>query len=235
MRGVREHALDVETTGMERGADRVIEIGVVEMLDMIPTGRTFHRYLCPAPRRVHPGAFRVHGLSDAFLRDKPPFEDVAEELIAFIGDARLVIHNAPFDVGMLNHEFSLLFDPPAPIRLDDVVDTLKVARRKLPGLKSKGLDALAAHFKVNAAGRARHHGALVDAEILAGIYRGLNPPEQQGFALEVPVSAPVAEPAPRPVFRPRLTDAERERHEAFVRSLGPGAIWNEYIGADDAR
>lgn len=239
MSGLREIALDTETTGTAQRADRIIEVGCVELVDRMPTGRTFHRYCNPAPRRVHPGAYAVHGLSDDFLADKPAFEDVADELFAFLGDARLIIHNAPFDVGMLNFEFSLLLDPPPPLEVDAVLDTMKEARRKLAGRDGKGkswsLNALAAHFKVNAAARSKFHGALVDAEILAGCYRGLFPPEQQGLTLELagPAEAAPAEPAARPAFRSRLTDAERARHAAFVAGLGAGALWNEYISEGD--
>lgn len=239
MSGLREIALDTETTGVDRQADRIIEVGCVELIDMVPTGRVLHRYCCPAPQRVNPGAFRVHGLSDAFLRDKPAFEEIVPELLDFIRGARLVIHNAPFDIGMLNAEFARLFDPPTPLVLDDAIDTMKVARRRLAGKDGKGkswsLDALAAHFKVSTAARSKHHGALVDAEILATVYRSLCPPVQQGLDLGT-VAAPIeAAPTARPVYRSRLTDAERERHAAFVAGLGASAIWGDYIGPDDAQ
>lgn len=229
MSGLREVCLDTETTGME-AEDRIVEVGAVELIDKLPTGRTFQAYINPAPRRVHPGAFRVHGLSERFLADKPSFEDVAPAFLEFIAGARLVIHNAPFDVGMLNREFARLFDPPEPIRLDDVHDTLRQARRELPDMKSKGLDALAARFKVNAAARSKHHGALVDAEILAGVYRGLNPARQEGLSLEHVAEAGEAAPAGPRVFRSRITAEELARHQAFVAELGAGAVWGDYLG-----
>lgn len=234
--------LDTETTGVSRTEDRIIEVGCVELVGGQPTGRVLHRYCNPAPRRVNPGAFAVHGLSNAFLADKPPFDAIVDELLAFIRGAQLVIHNAPFDVGMLNAEFARLYDPPAPLVVDDVVDTMRDARKRLAGKDGKGkswsLDALAAHFKISTAARSRHHGALVDAEILAAVYRALNPPEQRGLDLfAAPAAADVEAEAPtvRPVFRSRLTDAERERHAAFVAGLGPSAVWNDYIGGDDAQ
>ena len=166
---LREIVLDTETTGTEaKGGDRLIEIGAVELLNHIPTGRTFHRY-CNPQRPVSEGAFNVHGLSDAFLSDKPVFAAIVGDLLAFLADGRLVIHNAPFDVGFLNMEYARLgADAPPPIRLEDVVDTLPMARRKHPGA-ANNLDALCSRYGIDNTRRTKH-GALLDAQILAEVY-----------------------------------------------------------------
>jgi DNA polymerase III subunit epsilon len=237
---LREIVLDTETTGTEaKGGDRLIEIGAVELLNHIPTGRTFHRY-CNPQRPVSEGAFAVHGLSDAFLADKPTFAAIVGELMAFLTDGRLVIHNAPFDVGFLNMEYARLGDgAPPPIRLEDVVDTLPMARRKHPGA-ANNLDALCARYGIDNTRRTKH-GALLDAQILAEVYVELLGGKQTSLGLlEAETAAPargtIAQPAapaaPRP-YRSRLTDTERARHDSFRASLGPAAIWAEYIGADE--
>jgi DNA polymerase III subunit epsilon len=212
----------------------------VELLNHIPTGRTFHRY-CNPQRPVSEGAFNVHGLSDAFLADKPLFAEIAGELLAFLADGRLVIHNAPFDVGFLNMEYARLgANAPPPIQLEDVVDTLPMARRKHPGA-ANNLDALCSRYGIDNTRRTKH-GALLDAQILAEVYVELLGGKQTSLGLlEAATAAPVAgsaalasaaPAAPRP-YRSRLTDAERARHDSFRASLGPAAIWAEYIGADD--
>ncbi len=236
---IREIVLDTETTGTEaRNGDRLIEIGAVELLNHIPTGKTFHRY-CNPERVVSEGAFNVHGLSDAFLSDKPVFSEIVAELRVFLGDGRLVIHNAPFDVGFLNMEYARLGErAPPPIALDDVVDTLPMARRKHPGA-ANNLDALCARYGIDNTRRTKH-GALLDAQILAEVYVELLGGKQTSLGLVTPVSAldapsvTTTAPATPRTSRSRLTDAERARHEAFRASLGPAAIWGEYIGADDS-
>lgn len=236
---LREIVLDTETTGTEaRNGDRLIEIGAVELFNHIPTGKTFHRY-CNPERGVSEGAFNVHGLSDAFLSDKPLFSAIAGELRAFLGDGRLVIHNAPFDVGFLNIEYARLgAQAPPPIALDDVVDTLPMARRKHPGA-ANSLDALCTRYGIDNTRRTKH-GALLDAQILAEVYVELLGGKQTSLGLVTAISsvasptlADTARATPR-ASRSRLTDVERTRHEAFRASLGPAAIWTEYIGADDS-
>lgn len=232
---LREIVLDTETTGTEaQNGDRLIEIGAVELFNHIPTGRTFHCYINPQ-RAVSEGAFGVHGLSDAFLADKPVFARIVPELLDFLGDARLVIHNAPFDVGFLNMEYARLGEnAPPPIRLEDVVDTLPMARRKHPGA-ANNLDALCSRYGIDNSRRTKH-GALLDAQILAEVYVELLGGKQTSLGLlvsEASASAAsdlpgLATGAPR-TFRSRLTDAERERHDAFRASLGPAAIWSDYI------
>jgi DNA polymerase-3 subunit epsilon len=239
---LREIVLDTETTGTDaKGGDRLIEIGCVELINHIRTGQTFHRFVNPQ-RAVSEGAFGVHGISDAFLSDKPLFGDVVDALLAFCGDARLVIHNAPFDVGFLNMEFARLKpSSPPPIVLEDVVDTLTLARRRHPGA-ANNLDALCNRYGIDTTKRTKH-GALLDAEILAEVYIELLGGKQTSLGLAA-VADDDAAPAkgtpirlsdvdvvqaPRPM-RSRLTDAERERHGAFVGTLGANAIWKDYLG-----
>ena len=159
---------DTETTGVDHATgDRVVEIGGIELLNHIPTGRHYHVYLNPE-RPMSQGAFEVHGLSDAFLADKTVFRAVADEMHAFFGDARLIAHNASFDIAFLNAEFARTGHP--SLGLERVVDTLVLARRKHPGA-SNSLDALCQRYGIDNARRTKH-GALLDAELLAGgLYR----------------------------------------------------------------
>ncbi|QFU17984.1 DNA polymerase III subunit epsilon [Microvirga thermotolerans] len=233
---MREIVLDTETTGTDPAqGDRIVEIGCVELYNHIPTGRSFHRYLNPE-RPMSEGAFAVHGLSDAFLADKPVFAAVVEEFLEFVGDGRLVIHNAAFDVAFLNAELARTGHP--PFVLAEVVDTLALARRKHPGA-ANNLDALCSRYGIDNSRRTKH-GALLDAEILAEVYIELIGGKQVGFDLEIqPASrlgrlAVAGAAAPREA-RPRaailrLTDAERAAHAAFVETLGGTPLWRDYLG-----
>jgi DNA polymerase-3 subunit epsilon len=229
---MREIVLDTETTGTDPGAgDRIVEIGCVELVNHVPTGRHFHRYLNPE-RAMSAGALAVHGLSDAFLADKPVFAAIADALLDFVGDGRLVIHNAGFDVAFLNAEFARLGYP--ALALDQVIDTLALARRKHPGA-SNSLDALCGRYGIDNSRRTKH-GALLDAEILAEVYIELIGGKQAGLDLVVAPSAPAGrvafaaarEPRPR-ITLSRLTDAERAAHAAFIETLGPDALWRSYL------
>lgn len=233
---LREIVLDTETTGTDaKGGDRLIEIGCVELINHIQTGQTFHKLVNPQ-RPVSEGAFAVHGISDAMLADKPVFADIVDAFVAFCGDARLVIHNAPFDVGFLNMEFGRL-GPAAPPRivLEDVVDTLLLARRRHPGA-ANNLDALCNRYGIDTTRRVKH-GALLDAQILAEVYVELLGGKQTSLGLSVAEPAETAAVAahadagptgPRPM-RSRLTEDERVRHDSFVGSLGTNPIWREYL------
>ncbi|MET3409421.1 DNA polymerase III subunit epsilon [Methylobacterium sp. 1030] len=235
---MREIVLDTETTSTDPKVERIIEVGCVELINHTQTGRTFHRY-CNPQRAVHPDALAVHGLSDSFLADKPLFAEIAADLLAFIDGATLVIHNAPFDVGFLNAEYARLPAPqPAPIVLDDVVDTLLLARRKHAGA-ANNLDALCTRYGIDRSRRTKH-GALLDAQILAEVYVELLGGKQTGFDLGPVAATPahVAEEAARSaaprVFKSRLTDAERAQHAAFVGTL-KSPIWADYISESDDR
>lgn len=234
---MREIVLDTETTGVEaNNGDRIVEIGCVELLNHCPTGRHYHAYINPE-RSMPIEAYNVHGLSEAFLSDKPVFAAVAEEFAAFIGDARLVIHNAAFDVGFINMEFRRLgLGPIDPAR---VVDSLSMARRKHPGA-SNSLDALCGRYGIDNSRRTKH-GALLDAEILAEVYIELIGGKQTtlGFgSSQVSVTdAGAAIIVERPVrtrpLGPRLDEAAIAAHEGFIRSLGKAQLWRGYLGIEE--
>jgi DNA polymerase-3 subunit epsilon len=165
---MRQIFLDTETTGLDaQNGDRLVEIGLIEMVDRRLTGETRHWYLNPG-RSSHPDALRVHGLTDAFLADKPSFAAVADELLAFVADAELVIHNAAFDLGFLDAELARLGHPPVRQAAGGVRDTLLMAREMFPG-KSNSLDALCKRLEVDNSSRTLH-GALLDAGLLAEVY-----------------------------------------------------------------
>ena len=234
---MREIVLDTETTGFDaETGDRIVEIGAVELMNHLPTGRTFHVYINPE-RAMPQGAFEIHGLGDDFLRDKPKFAHIARDFIEFIGtDARLVIHNASFDMKFLNAELRRAGHAPLPDHR--ALDTLMLAREKFPG-SPNSLDALCRRFGVDNSGRERH-GALLDSELLAEVYLELIGGRQPDLVLDQPgaVAAGRANPAdqqsgaarrPRPApLPPRLTTAEAEAHAAFVATLGDTAIWARY-------
>lgn len=225
---MREIVLDTETTGFEPGeGDRIVEIGAVELVGHMPTGRTYHQYI--NPQRTMPAeAFAVHGLGDDFLADKPLFRDIADDFMTFIGDAKLVIHNAAFDMKFLNAELGWLHKPALP--MDRAVDTLMIARRKFPGSPAS-LDALCRRFGIDNAARTLH-GALLDSEILAEVYLELIGGRQPDFAL-AQGSAGSTQPdgtawraGPRPVpLPPRITAEETAAHTAFVTAMGDDAVW----------
>lgn len=235
---LREIVLDTETTGVDAlKGDRIVEIGCVELLNHIPTGRHYHVYINPQ-RPVSRGAFEVHGLSDEFLADKPTFEEIAGEFYAFVADAKLVIHNAAFDVGFIDMEFGRIGLP--RVLPENVIDTLSMARRKHPGA-SNSLDALCARYGIDNSRRTKH-GALLDAEILAEVYIELIGGKQAdlGFGVvetvtTLAVSTQTAlrrthEALQRPIALPAaITETERSAHAAFIAELGENALWREYI------
>ena len=176
---MREIVMDTETTGLDpNGGDRIVEIGGVELVNHLPTGRTYHQYINPE-RSMPREAFEIHGLGDDFLRDKPVFARIAEDFVSFIGDARLVIHNASFDMAFLNAELSRAGHEKLPMAR--ALDTLDIARRKFPGAQAS-LDALCKRFGVDNSAREKH-GALLDSEILAEVYLELIGGRQPDFAL----------------------------------------------------
>ncbi len=236
---LREIVLDTETTGLDaKGGDRLIELGCVEIVNRIPTGLEFHRFLCPEDRPVHPDAERIHGLSNEFLKDKPKFRDVVDEFLAFIGDAPLVIHNASFDVGFLNAELGRLKLP--EIGSQRLVDTLAIARRKFPGAPAS-LDALCKRFGVDNSKRDKH-GALVDSLLLAGVYVELLGERQATLSLATSADRRTMTPGqriagarPRPSpLPPRLSEADEAAFATYVEQLGDKAIWKQYYSTDKA-
>jgi DNA polymerase III subunit epsilon len=228
---IREIVLDTETTGLSpQGGDRLVEIGCVELINHIPTGKHFHVYINPL-RPMPEEAFRVHGLGNEFLADKPVFRAVAQDFVDFIGDATLVIHNAPFDMGFLNHELTGIGMKPLA---NEVIDTVMVARQKHPGARVS-LDALCKHYGIDNSKRTLH-GALLDSEILAEIYLELIGGKQVSFALVAEVASTTVGTTeiriavrPRPIPLPgRVSAAEAAAHEAFVAKMGDAAIWGQY-------
>lgn len=227
---MREIVFDTETTGLDpQSGDRLVEIGCIEMVNRVPTGAVFHAYFNPE-RSMPAEAEAVHGLSSAFLADKPRFAERAEELLAFLGDAPLVAHNAGFDFGFLNAELALCSLP--PVDRARMIDTVAIARRKHPGAKLS-LDALCSRYGIDRSHRVLH-GALLDAELLAQLYVELMGGRQIGLELaadvevKVAVAAmPVATAVPR-TFRPARPHGpsaeELARHAAFVEGI-KGAIW----------
>ena len=225
---MREIVMDTETTGLDpQSGDRIVEIGGVELINHLPTGRTYHQYINPK-RSMPREAFEIHGLGDDFLRDYPTFDRIADAFIEFIGDAKLVIHNAKFDMMFLNAELGWLNKPLIP--MEQSLDTLAIARQKFPGAQAS-LDALCKRFGVDNSAREKH-GALLDSEILAEVYLELLGGRQQGLTLATQVKDTAATvltdwvPPPRPgQLTPRITDAEAEAHTAFIAELGDDAIW----------
>lgn len=224
---IREVILDTETTGLDRKVDRIVEIGCVEMIERMPTGRSFHHYVNPQGRLVHKEAFRVHGLGDIFLSSKPTFRRLADRFMKFIDGAQLVIHNAAFDLGMLNAELDRLgYEPIANV----VVDTLELAKEKRPRGKHS-LDALCSHYNIDNS-RRTHHGALLDAELLAEVYVEMLGGRQFGMSLapdvvEVEFAKPTIRQRPVPLAS-RVTAEDLAAHAAFVTTLGVEAIWRDY-------
>jgi DNA polymerase-3 subunit epsilon len=230
---MREIVLDTETTGLDpfdTPAHRIVEIGAVELWNQVPTGNTYHQYINPE-RDMPAEAFAVHGISEAFLADKPRFGDIAQGFLDFLADARLIIHNASFDMRFLNAELSWLGLP----ALSDqrAIDTLLIARRRFPGSPAS-LDALCRRFGIDNSNRTLH-GALLDSEILAEVYLELTGGRQADFGLgaaqsTIKTAGQKADwrPQPRPTpLSSRLTEEERAAHAAMVADLGAGAIWSK--------
>jgi DNA polymerase-3 subunit epsilon len=233
---MREIVFDTETTGLDPfQGDRMVEIGCIELVNRFPTGKTFHYYFNPE-RDMPEQAFKVHGLSIDFLKDKPLFADKADELIGFLGDdAALVAHNAMFDLGFLNAELERAGR--GAVSRERIVDTLLLARRKHPGAANR-LDDLCARYTIDNSRRTKH-GALLDAELLAEVYIELIGARQAQLGLSQ-TAAPVriaGEPIvlrERPVpLPPRLSEEELAAHRRFVATLGEDAIWRDYISADE--
>ena len=229
---MREIVLDTETTGFEpNDGDRIVEIGAVELLNHLPTGKTYHQYINPK-RNMPEGAFSVHGLSEEFLSDKPTFDLIAGEFIDFVADSKLIIHNASFDMKFLNAELSWINYDLLP--LSQAIDTLALARKKFPGSPAS-LDALCRRFSIDNSARTLH-GALLDSEILAEIYLELVGGRQPDLVLSGPSTKKknedLNEASWRMPIRPntlpqRLTEKEQEAHKKFISEFVIEAFWNK--------
>ena len=240
---MRQIVLDTETTGFEPNeGDRIVEIGAVELIGHVPTGRTYHQYINPM-RSMPAGAFGVHGIGpdlleppqqpkpgQVILRDKPVFADIAQGFLDFIGTDVMVIHNAAFDMKFLNAELGWLKRPLLPMAQS--LDTLAIARRKFPGSPAS-LDALCRRFGIDNSNRTLH-GALLDSEILAEVYLELIGGRQPNFGLGAVATKTTSAGDPkdwRPTARPnalppRIKNEEAAAHTAFIDSLGDGVLWN---------
>jgi DNA polymerase-3 subunit epsilon len=232
---MREIVLDTETTGFDpEQGDRIVEIGAVELFNHLPTGKTYHQYINPE-RSMPQGAFEVHGLGDDFLRDKPVFKSIGRAFVDFIGDSKLVIHNAAFDMKFLNAELTRMGLTAIPWAR--AIDTLAISRARFPGSPAS-LDALCRRFGVDNSRREKH-GALLDSEILAEVYLELVGGRQPDFGLSSNAASSSAKtttdtqeqggtrplgPRPNPL-PPRLTESETAAHQKFVAKLGANALW----------
>jgi DNA polymerase-3 subunit epsilon len=226
---MREIVVDTETTGLDPSdGHRIIEIGCVELVDHVPTGQTLQRYLNPE-REVPAEALRIHGINDRFLSGMPQFAAIADELLEFFGDAPLVMHNAGFDLKFINAELLRLARP--LISADRTIDTIEIAKAKIPGARYS-LDELCRRFGIDLACRAKH-GALLDAQLTARVYLELVGGRQTRLRLaprdtvrlvsEIRIAA-LQRPEPLPS---RLSDGELEVHMAFIAAeLGGDAVWN---------
>lgn len=243
---MREIVLDTETTGFDpQTGDRIVEIGAIELLNHVPTGSTYHQYINPE-RNMPDEAFGVHGIGpdlldaprpakpgEVLLRDKPVFAKIGQSFLDFIGDAKLVIHNAAFDMKFLNAELRWMNLQTLP--WEQAVDTLAIARRKFPGSPAS-LDALCRRFGIDNSSRTLH-GALLDSEILAEVYLELIGGRQPDFALGASVSVNASDantddwrPQPRPTpLPPRISDEEKKAHEEFIANMGENSIWAKSV------
>lgn len=225
---MREIVLDTETTGFDpESGDRIVEIGAVELMGHVATGETYHQYINPE-RNMPDEAFQVHGLGDDFLRDKPKFAQIGQRFLDFIGDSKLIIHNAAFDIKFLNAELRWMGLPQIP--WEQALDTLAIARKRFPGSPAS-LDALCRRFGIDNTSRTLH-GALLDSEILAEVYLELIGGRQPDFGLSTTPERKAGDmsqewtPKPRPNPLPsRIAQDEAAAHAEFVSKLGDGAVW----------
>ncbi len=225
---MREVVLDTETTGFDpKSGHRMVEIGCVEMINHFTTDKIYHQYMNPE-RDMPEAAFNVHGLSEEFLSDKPLFADVADDFLAFIDGAKLIIHNAKFDVNFLNHELELVGKK--LVQWDYVIDTLILARTMFPGAQNN-LDALCRRFSIDNSAR-DYHGALLDSELLAEVYIELIGGHQSNLMFNADDNQEggqgtkyVALTRPTPL-KQRLTNDEKQAHDEFLKSEVKEALWH---------
>jgi DNA polymerase-3 subunit epsilon len=229
---MREIIFDTETTGLDLGVDRIIEVGCVELINHIPSGKTFQAYVNPQ-QSISVDSYRVHGLSEDFLADKPVFADVVEQFFAFVGDDRLIAHNAEFDLAFLNAELGRAGRP--AISPSRVIDSLDLARRRHPA-GPNSLDALCGRYGIDLSART-FHGALIDAQLLAEVYIELIGGRQATLALGEIERRPLYAIAPTPLgskIRPTplptaLGAAELAAHRLLIASLKDGGVWRTYL------
>lgn len=229
---MREIVLDTETTGLDpKDGHRIVEIGAVELYNHVPTGNVYHQYINPLIS-MPDQAFAIHGLSDEFLSDKPKFSEIVKEFLDFIGSAKLVIHNAAFDIKFINAELKSIDEE--EITFDRATDTLAIARKKFPGSPAS-LDSLCRRFKIDNSARVVH-GALLDSQILAEVYLELVGGKQPDFALNIAnvsnennnsiINEKRAQ-VRKEKLKSRLTTEEKANHESFIKKLGDSSMWSK--------
>lgn len=228
---MRQIFLDTETTGLYHAeGHRVIEVAAVEVIDRRVTNNHYHQYINPE-REIDAGAQEIHGLSQAFLQDKPKFADISKELIDFIADAELIMHNAPFDVGFLNHEFGLLNLPKVEEVVSEVTDTLKMAKDLRPGQRNN-LDALCRFYGIDNSKRTLH-GALLDSELLAEVYMAMTR-GQESLVMELEVTNGEGDFALggdlKPLILKKADATELTEHEAYLADLekSGSSVWKQF-------
>ena len=227
MTDLREVVLDTETTGLDyKQGDKIIEIGGIELINKVKTGKFFHSYINPK-KRINNVALNIHGISNEFLADKPLFTDIAKDFAVFIKDSRLVIHNAKFDMGFINNEFSLAGMP--KISISGVIDTLLLAREKYPGSPAS-LDALCKRFNISLDKRDKH-GALLDSELLAMVYVELIGGKQRKFSFQnrhSQISNKTKNCSKFPNRNFSLSKSEEDSHQELLKSLTE-PIWKNMV------
>lgn len=240
---MRQVVLDTETTGLETAhGHRIIEIGCVEMINRRLTGNNFHQYIQPE-REIDAGAMEVHGITQEFLADKPRFADISNDLLAYLGDAELIIHNAPFDIGFLNYEFQMILGEQFDLTNQcEVLDTLAMARQMHPGVRNS-LDALCKRYSVDNSGR-ELHGALLDSEILADVYLAmtggqsslsLDASEEVGRMKQSTINRVDSNRPALAVIKP--SGAELSEHEKYLNRLEKdtgSCVWRQDKAAEAA-
>lgn len=228
--GIREIVFDTETTGFDaKGDDRITEIGCIEIIDLLPTGESFHAYLDPQ-RDISEKVTQITGLTREFLDGKPLFKDVAQDFLDFVKDSQLIAHNADFDRSFINESLIRAgFDPVPPKQF---TDTLRMARAKFPGSPAS-LDALCKRFDISLASRDKH-GAIIDSELLAQVYLELKGGRARSLGLNIEQNkevetnlASVADPRPKPL-PPMLKNSEAVQHADFIKSLGDQMMWAKH-------
>lgn len=231
---MREIIFDTETTGLDSRTDRIIEIGAVELENRFPSGRNFHVFINPQGKKVHPDALNVHGITDESLLDKPVFAEIIDDWHEFTAGAKLIAHNAKFDVGFFNAEFERVGFPPIDNNL--VIDSLSLARRRHP-MGPNSLDALCKRYGIDNSKREKH-GALLDSELLAEVYIELIGGKQAALTLESSKETVSSDASADDVMnhavraRPKklvspLGKADREAHEAMIKKIGEKSLWLE--------
>ena len=235
---MRELVLDTETTGLDHeNGDKIVEVGIVELNNYLSTGKYLHYYLNPE-RKSDPKAEKIHGLSTEFLSDKPKFVDIADKLIDFIGDSKIIIHNAPFDLGFLNAELTKC--DMRELKEEQVIDTLIVARKKYPG-QSVSLDALCRRFNIDLINREKH-GALLDAKLLSQVYLELMGGNQTSLLFNNIISEDAINKQTnsnnlhnryfdnniRPINNVNLDQEDYNKHKIFIKNL-PSSIWSKIV------